>query len=151
MKMYKEEDYQSDITAFKQVLKSLKGASASMNEVKELVFTDKGKYWDARVVVRYYQHLYKDDKDMNCLDRYEEQWHVKYLGTAPESVHKIKYWYTSPNGGGGGTGIHMTKLLDGYYFNMSGSGSSSFPDKDEVYNLTIEWDSQKELLQLKSR
>jgi hypothetical protein len=140
------ENFQSNAT----VWRSLGAAADSLNDIKELVFTDKGSYWDANLVINYYQHWYKDKKDVNNLDKYaKKQWHVKYLGSDPESVHLVKYEYTSNFGSGGSGTVSMKKIGNDYFLDM-GSGGNSIPVKDEVYTLTIQWGDKKESLYLKT-
>ena len=131
------------------VWRSLKAAADSLNDVKELVFTDKGSYWDASLVIKYYKNWYKDREDKDNLDRYAEaKWLVKYLGSDPKSLHHIKYEYKGSYCSGSGTGS-MEKIGKDYYLSMFGSGGNTVPYKDDIYTLTIHWDGKKETLHLK--
>jgi hypothetical protein len=131
-----------------QVLKPLQKAMLTLNGSQEAVFADRGTYWDARYVVDYYQHWYKDDKGVTRLDEYSNgKWAVKYIGPDPQSIHDIRYEYKTPGRGGSGDGI-IVKTGEDYYLKI-GNGRGHIPDKDSVITLTIRWNSIEESLNLK--
>ena len=147
------ENYQSNTTAFVQVLNSNRAAADSLNGVKEMVFADKGSCWDARYTVKYFQYWYKDNTGKIGIDQYSKgQWLVKYLGSDPESIHDLKYEYTHLAGGGSGNingpGI-LHKIGKDYYLRLSYSEGRSIPNKDDVYTLTIQCEGKKDTLHLK--
>ncbi|MEA1962450.1 MAG: hypothetical protein U9N81_14480 [Bacillota bacterium] len=130
--------------------KSLSAAADILNDVKEIVFTDKSTYWDARLIVKYYRNMYKDKDDYNRYDMYSQQKGlVKHLGSDPESIHHIEYKYKGGSCGCSCTNAPMQKIGNDYYFSIGGIGSNTSAYKDDVYTLTIQWDGKKETLHLK--
>jgi len=129
--------------ADEQVLSILQKVVRSLNSSQEVVFAAKGTHWDARYLVDYYQHWYKDDDGTTHVDQYSNgKWEIKYIGTDPESIHSTWYEYETPVSGGRGNGI-FAKTDEDYYLKIGGDNlSNSIPDKNDVIALTIRWDGQ---------
>lgn len=141
-----------EIRRNEQALKALQKAAVSLNDTQRAVFVDRGTYWDARYVIDYYQHWYKDDRGTTQLDQDSEgKWTVKYTGSNPESIHNLKYEYETLAGGGShtdsGNGI-LKKVGDSYYL-QTNSGNGGIPGKESFPNINIQWDGQQESLKLK--
>lgn len=136
-------------TANQQILKFLPRIALCLNDSQKAVFTDKGTNWDARYIVDYYQHWYKDDKGITQLDQFSNaKWVVKYIGPDPESIHNLRYEYKTPGTGGSGDGIYV-KSGEDYYLKIGGEyGGNNIPDKDTVCTLTIQWNGREESLNL---
>jgi len=137
------------IPEIEQVLRPVRKAVLALNDTQEVVIADKGTYWDARYVVDYYQHWYKDDKGLTRLDQYSNgKWEVNYIGADQQSIHDITYEYKTPGRGGGGDGI-IEKIGEDYYLRIGSDAGDIIPDKDSVCTLTIKWDGKEESLNLK--
>jgi len=145
--------FQSNPAGFEQTAKSIDAAVYSLNQGQQLVFADKGEYWDASYTVKYYQHWYKDKTGTtNVVQNSSGTWSVKYLGADPESIRQIKYEYQvwgNSKGSINGPGI-LQKIGQDYYLRLGNKEGNGIPDQDDVYTLTIEWDGKKESLQLKT-
>jgi len=122
----------------------LQQVARSLNGSQEVVFAAKGTHWDARYLVDYYQHWYKDDGGTTHVDQYSNRkWVIKYIGTDPESIHNTWYEYETPVSGGRGDGI-LAKSGEDYYLKIGSDDlSNSIPDKDDIIALTIRWDGQE--------
>jgi hypothetical protein len=138
-----------EYTAEQHIVEGLRKAVLSLNDAQRVVFADQGTYWDARLVSDYYEYWYKDDKGTICLDHDSEgKWTVKYTGPNPESIQYLKYEYNTGAGGVSGTlngDSILEKIGDSYFLRI---GSSDDLPSDGSITLTIEWDSQKESLNL---
>lgn len=146
------EAYTSNIN-FVKALTPLKAAIDSLNGAKEMLFAGKSNHWDARLIIKYYQYWYEDNRGaIHICQQSNEKWQVKYLAPNPESIQDLKYKYTALGGSGSGN-AHGSGILhnDGrdYYLPLFGSQSNKIPDKDDHNTLTIEWEGNKETLQLK--
>jgi len=154
--MCNTENYQTNTNPLKRIFLSLRAATDSLNETKEVIFADKGNYWDAKYTIRYYQYWYEDKTGaIHICQHSNGKWEIKYLGPDPESISVIKHKYTHLNGAGSGSGtIHGSKILQkigkDYYLQFGNLESNTVPDKNDVYTLAIQWDDQKETLHLKS-
>lgn len=136
------------IPEIERVLRPLQNVFLSLNDSQKAVFADKGTYWDARYVVDYYQHWYKDDRGTTHHDQYSNgKWAVKYIGPDPQSIRDIKYEYKTPGEGGSGDGI-LEKIGEDYCLRLANNERGDIPDKDTVCTITIQWDGKEESFKL---
>lgn len=122
-----------------------------VNEGKELIFYGESKNWEARIVVKYYEHWWKEDNGKIQYDSYSERSsHLKYKGT--ETIKDVKFSYElhGPNGvnSGSRSGIEIRKDREINLFKTRSNGSSSRPDN--VYELNIKWIGKEETINLKA-
>jgi len=135
---------------FKNNLNALNQALFRLNQGQEMVFADRGKLWDARLTVKYFQHWYKDDTDTSHVEQNSKgTWQVKYLGSKPDSCKSIRYEYITFSGSGSGDG-HLQKVGEDYYLRLGTVFNTGIPGKDTVYTLRIKCNDQEESLDLKA-
>ncbi|MDU4697969.1 MAG: hypothetical protein E6Y08_19340 [Paenibacillus sp.] len=74
---------------------------------------------------------------------------IKYKGKNRKDVTGIKYSYKDAVGAGG-SGEHPRLSIDGVITSKSG-GNGALPPKDSIVHVTVEWNENKEELQLTSK
>ncbi|MDR9857185.1 hypothetical protein RJP21_26665 [Paenibacillus sp. VCA1] len=101
-----------------------------------IVFTGESNNWLARYEV------------INAnLEYHQEKLKITYTGDEPSKVGVVKYKYEATGSGGSGE-----TELSGYKEIVAGSdGNGAIPQKDSVIHVTVEWNGNKEEMELTTK
>lgn len=98
-----------------------------------IVYTGESKNWSASFTIENPQGEY-----------HNETLKIIYKGENPKEVSDIKYKYDGTNIGGSGE----QKLSGNSSIVSKSGGNGALPPKDSIINVTVEWNGNKEDLQL---
>jgi len=126
----------------------------NINDGKTVEYEGKGKCWESKAELNYYQHYWKNnntDTELGYEGWNSETWKIRYLGddAAALGEFSVNIIKNSATGGGEATTVYANLDKDGY-LNLGGtSGTEAFDPKGE-YNITINWQGKSETIQLDS-
>lgn len=99
------------------------------------VFEGESEHWSATYTVE------EPGQDMN-----RKTLEMRYTGDNPEAIRHVKYEYKAPGGSGSG---EMDGLPGGRTLTAGSGGTGMIPSTDSVIEVIIEWDGNKEEMELK--
>lgn len=119
---------------------------SKLNDINKIIFQGEGNYWDAKMVVEYYEYQWEGEKTASQYERYyESNFKLCYKGNDVESVGKLKYKYEGPT-----DEVDGTKSLneEGCIEIKSTGDVQTSLKKQDVYTVTIRWKDQQETITL---
>lgn len=135
----------------------------NLNGGQQIVYQGEGEHWKGKVIINYYDHLWKDDKGYHSDGWYYKQPVLEFKGNTDTIHGDLSYEFETSLGKFGGTnsdGLNPGLLKEkenatNYggnilgFGSIGGSGSVAIPQKDDVCTVTVKWNGQQETFNLK--
>ncbi len=122
----------------------------NLNDGMTVKHQGSGQSWEGKVVLKYYQHFWKDEDGKNQYESWGNQdFYLKYLGNDSDKLQEIICNYDGPAGSGQGVFEYAGLALDkDGYLNLGSSGGNGAINVNGEYNMTIRWGTEWETFQL---
>lgn len=121
------------------------------NEVYDYTFQGETENWKAVYSVKEKEASGKKEEGVyKYIHREESSFALSYQGDVEVSPKSLKYSYKSNAGGGSGTKeVSKSVSMDDVVVHRSSSSGGTKINKDALIEVTIEWDGEEEVFQMR--
>lgn len=123
---------------------------SELNDGRELIFTGQGQNWAAKVTLRYYENWWTDQENkMHYESWHTEQHELTFKGKTREDGH-LEVSFNSNSGSAKSSRDISAQAMTRVIRLGSSGGNGAMPRENDVYEVTVDFNGQKETFELKA-